>query len=109
VIAHAREAGLSADRCTDVAIVVSELVTNSIVHGGGSGTIRSWTEGDAVVHAVHDAGMVSDGDVPQDLPSPEQAGGRGLWLVEHLSDRVERQTSPEGTTTTVTLGPRDPA
>ena len=108
-IAHARGAGLSAERCTDVAIVVSELVTNSIVHGGGAGTIRSWTEGDAVIHEVSDAGRVGDQDVPDRLPPTDQPGGRGLWLVEHLSDRVHRHTTAQGTTTTVTLGPRTPA
>lgn len=106
VIAHARAAGLSPDRSTDVAIVVSELITNSVVHGGGKGTIRSWTDGDAVVHEVHDAGRVEAGDVPTELPPADQPGGRGLWLVAHLSDRVERRNGADGTTTTVHLRPR---
>jgi anti-sigma regulatory factor (Ser/Thr protein kinase) len=109
VVAHARAAGFSAERCTDVAIVVSELITNSVVHGGGAGSIRSWTHGDAVVHEVSDAGTVVDGDVPAALPPADHPGGRGLWLVDHLSDRVQRRSTPTGTTTTVTLGPRPPA
>jgi anti-sigma regulatory factor (Ser/Thr protein kinase) len=105
-IAHAAAHGLSAARCTDVAIVVSELVTNAVVHGGGRGTIASWTEGACVVHEIRDGGTFRTEDAGRRLPPPDQPGGRGLWLVARLSDVVERESTPNGTVTRVTLGPR---
>lgn len=108
VVAHAAAHGLTAARCTDVAIVVSELATNSIQHGGGGGTLASWTLGRSVVHEVHDGGHITDPAPGSILPPPDQAGGRGLWLVNQISDRVERDsTALGGTTTWVSLGPRD--
>ena len=35
-------------------------------------------------------------DVP--LPSPHEAGGWGLWLVENLAERVEFEPAEEGGT-----------
>ncbi|HET6704099.1 sensor histidine kinase, partial [Amycolatopsis sp.] len=40
---HTQRAGLSEDRAADVELVVTELVTNSIDHGGGAGRLRIWT------------------------------------------------------------------
>jgi anti-sigma regulatory factor (Ser/Thr protein kinase) len=105
-VAHAAAHGLSAARCTDVAIVVSELVTNAVVHGGGRGTIASWTEGACVVHEIRDGGTFRTEDAGRRLPPPDQPGGRGLWLVARLSDVVERESTPDGTITRVKLGPR---
>ena len=105
-VAHAAAHGLSTSRCTDVAIVVSELATNSVVHGGGWGTIASWTDGRCVVHEIHDRGHFRTEQAGTFLPPPDQAGGRGLWLVAQLSDRVDRRSISAGTTTRVHLGPR---
>jgi anti-sigma regulatory factor (Ser/Thr protein kinase) len=105
-VAHAVAHGLSAARCTDVAIVVSELATNSILHGGGRGTIATWTDGPCVVHEIHDQGYFETYGAGTYLPPPDQPGGRGLWMVAQLSDHVDRRSVPSGTTTRVTLGPR---
>ncbi|HET7720896.1 MAG TPA: ATP-binding protein, partial [Acidimicrobiales bacterium] len=60
VVAHAQTCGFGAERCTDIALVVSELITNSIVHGGGGGTLRTWMEDGRVVHEVTDRGHITD-------------------------------------------------
>lgn len=44
----------------DLAIAVAELTTNSVLHGGGSGVIRVWSEDGQVVCEVRDAGRLSD-------------------------------------------------
>jgi anti-sigma regulatory factor (Ser/Thr protein kinase) len=104
-VAHAQACGFGAERCTDIALVVSELVTNSIVHGGGGGTLRTWMEGDRVVHEVTDGGHIADPAAGARLPPGDQASGRGLWLVDHLADEVQRLSTPSGTVTRVALGP----
>ncbi|GAA2149300.1 ATP-binding protein [Glycomyces algeriensis] len=52
--------GLSGNRLIDLEIAVTELVTNSVLHGGGSGLLRIWTEHDQLVCEVSDAGHISD-------------------------------------------------
>ena len=75
----------------DVAVLLaSELVTNSVRHGGsavpgGLVTVTVMTRGEGVRVEVADCGA---GGVP--VPGPaacEAEGGRGLRLVEALADR----------------------
>jgi anti-sigma regulatory factor (Ser/Thr protein kinase) len=106
VIAHAQSCGFGAERCTDIALVVSELLTNSLVHGGGGGTLRTWMEGERVVHEVTDRGHIADPAAGTQLPPGDQPSGRGLWLIDHLADEVQRLSTPAGTITRVALGPQ---
>ncbi|MFF4585555.1 anti-sigma factor RsbA family regulatory protein [Streptomyces sp. NPDC001388] len=96
--------GLSGVRLEDVALVVAELTTNSVVHGGGSGTVRVWSEGDQVVCEVRDRGQLSDPLAGRRPPSRDQLGGRGLLLVHCLADLVRIHTGPEGTTVRCYVG-----
>ena len=56
---------------------------------------------DAAVVEFTDAGYVADPLTGRLTPSPEQEGGRGLFLVHHLCDLVQLRSSPEGTTVRV--------
>ncbi|KZB79226.1 sensor histidine kinase [Amycolatopsis regifaucium] len=105
-LAHARgvireqadRAGLSPDRKEDVELVVAELLGNSIDHGGGQGRLRLWTEPGYLVCEVRDTGHLTD---PLAGRRPVPAGelrGRGLLLVNQLSDLVRVHTGPHGTT-----------
>ncbi|MEV6959441.1 anti-sigma factor RsbA family regulatory protein [Streptomyces sp. NPDC051207] len=90
--------GLVGVRLEDVAIVTAELTTNSVVHGGGSGVLRVWDEGDAVVCEVVDRGRITN-PLAGRLPAPrDQRGGRGLLLVNLVADLVRVRTGEEGTT-----------
>ncbi len=102
---HSAAHGLGAERSSDVAIVVSELITNSLRHGGGRGSLRSWTDNDRVVHEVHDSGHIADPAAGRRLPGANRRTGRGLWIVNHLCDLVRMRSSAEGTTVRVELGP----
>ncbi len=71
--------------------MISELVTNSVVHAD-LGHEEDWIRVEAVVlpHCVRVE--VSDSSPgyepgPARLPSPGDAHGRGVWLVDHLADR----------------------
>ena len=80
----------------DVAVLlVSELVTNAILHGRGPLELRARTTGEALRVEVHDAD-------PRTAPTlstgvePTDDGGRGLQLVDILADRWGWAESPAG-------------
>ncbi|WP_435056767.1 ATP-binding protein [Streptomyces capoamus] len=85
-LTHARLAGWSvcADTCDNAALVVSELVTNAIVHTASSRVVCELLDHDDMVRiAVHDQGCAPG----VSHPSPQRADeehGRGLLLVDAL-------------------------
>ncbi|MGH2956965.1 MAG: anti-sigma factor RsbA family regulatory protein [Solirubrobacterales bacterium] len=93
----AARAGLDQGRVADFALVVSELATNSVRHGGGRGIARVWREDGALLCEIHDEGRMEEPLVGRWRPSPEQLGGRGLWLVNQVSDLVQIRSNPAGT------------
>lgn len=95
--------GLAADRTADLELTVAELTTNSVVHGGGHGTLRMWAEDRQLVCEVSDAGVHTNPLAGRIPPPGAQPGGRGLLLVNILSDLVRLHTGPGGTTTRIYL------
>src|SRR5256885_103316 len=103
VAVYADRAGLPRRRLGDLQLAVNELATNAVVHGGGTGQVRIWPAGRQLVCEVRDRGTASGrlaGLVP---PAPESLGGRGLVLVNYLSDLVRVHTGPDGTAVRVHL------
>ncbi|WP_344360388.1 anti-sigma factor RsbA family regulatory protein [Streptomyces gobitricini] len=90
--------GLPADRRDDVALAVAELTTNSVVHGGGTGTLWVWAEDGHLVCEVRDGGKLTDPLAGRRPAQPGQIGGRGLLLVNYLADLVRVHAVDEGTT-----------
>lgn len=95
---EAERAGLPADRADDLVVATSEVVGNSIRHGGGSGVLQIWAEPDGVVCEVRDRGEITDPLVGRRRPNPAAEGGWGLWLANQLCDLVQLHTGPGGTT-----------
>lgn len=107
VTRHAARAALTAERIEDLVLAVNELATNSVLHGGGRGTLRIWEIRAGDAEATHDdrAALVcevrDDGTLEQPLagrhrPAEGQIGNYGLWLVNQLCDFVEQRTLPGG-------------
>ncbi|HWS32921.1 MAG TPA: ATP-binding protein [Actinoplanes sp.] len=69
-----------ADWLDAAAVVVSELVTNAVRHGGGCLSLQMEAHDGRVVVAVADGSAV----VPR-RRDPDGAGGRGIALIEALS------------------------
>lgn len=92
----AHTARLSAERTENLRLAVNELASNSVRHGGGAGTLRTWSEERAIVCQVSDHGHISERLVGRVRPAPEQASGRGLWLVNHLCDLVQIRSGAGG-------------
>lgn len=87
---------LPAHRAADLVLVAHEMACNSVLHGGGAGTLRHWVDDDVVVE-VRDTGRLHEPLVGRELPSGDDEGGRGLWLANHLCDLVQLRSSPAGT------------
>ena len=90
--------GVAAQRASDVALVVSELVTNAITHGAAPVSlcvVPLRGESHATIRVeVTDASPALTGPVREsahDFP-----GHRGLLLVDRLSQRWGCDPAPEG-------------
>jgi anti-sigma regulatory factor (Ser/Thr protein kinase) len=92
-------AGLDPTRIEDLKRAVNEVATNSIMHGGGTGTLRTWITDDRIVCEVRDFGWIRDPMVGRLRPSPTSERGRGLVLAHHVCDLVQMYTCQTGTTT----------
>lgn len=88
---------LRGDRRLDVVVAVNELATNSVLHGGGNGTLRVWREAGALVAEIHDRGRIEEPLAGRLRPGLAQECGRGLWMVNQLCDLVQIRSGPEGT------------
>ncbi|GAA0923333.1 sensor histidine kinase [Pseudonocardia zijingensis] len=97
-MATARDAGLDPDRADDFELVVNELITNSIEHAGTRCAVRVWVEQGHLVGEVVDGGRTFDPMSGRRPAPPEQPRGRGLLLVNHLTDLVRIHRSEQGTT-----------
>jgi anti-sigma regulatory factor (Ser/Thr protein kinase) len=98
--------GWPADRVDDARIVVSELVTNAVVHAGTEVEIR--------VEVDTDARLSVTDYVPERHPKirphdPGQVGGLGLKLVDQLSERWGVATSDQAKTVWCELSPHSRA
>ncbi|MET7937890.1 sensor histidine kinase [Streptomyces sp. NPDC005322] len=96
-VSEAERLGLTGRRLDDLALAVAELATNSVRHGGGSGTVRIWAQDGQVLCQVEDSGRLSDPLAGRRPALPGQIGGRGLLLVHQVSDLVRVHTGPDGT------------
>ena len=66
----------------DVQLVVSELVTNALMHGDGALVLRASITGAAVQVSVTDSGD----ELPEVLPlDPARIGGLGLIVVDRVA------------------------
>lgn len=90
---HARRLGLPDDRVEDVALVVSELVSNGIEHGDGTSTLRIWRSGDELVCQARGAGQLTDPLAGRRPIDPFEPHGRGLLLANLLADLVRVHTT----------------
>ena len=87
---------LDAARAGDLTLVVNEVATNSLRHGGGVGVLRIWEEGSSLICEVSDAGRIDDPMAGRQKPSPDRGSGFGLWLANLLCDLVQIRSFSTG-------------
>jgi anti-sigma regulatory factor (Ser/Thr protein kinase) len=93
----AQQAGLGRAATDDLVLATHELATNSVLHGGGVGCFRSWTEPGALVVEVSDRGVIEDPLVGRDLLHDLAENGRGVWMANQLCDLVQVRSGRTGT------------
>src|SRR5687768_6979405 len=76
---------LGRERAGELALVVSELVTNAVAHGQGEISLAVHVEGDRVLCEVVDEGGGFEREVRE--RGPDDVSGRGLHIVDALSSR----------------------
>lgn len=91
----AAHAGMRSPRIADLAMAANEAATNSVRHGGGTGTLLAWSEPDRVVCEVRDGGRIAEPMVGRIRPRAA-ADPRGLWLANALCDLVQVRTGEQG-------------
>jgi anti-sigma regulatory factor (Ser/Thr protein kinase) len=98
VAVAAKRAGMDRHGVADLITAASELAANSVMHGGGSGTLRLWRENGSLLAEVEDRGRIEEPLVGRLRPGLAQEGGRGLWLANQLCDLVQIRSGAAGTT-----------
>lgn len=95
-----REAGIADSAVSDAALVISELLSNAILHAyplPGERVAVSWAVSSTSVEvAVSDGGSPTRPQAGQ--PSEFAVGGRGLGIVAHLSQNWGVRTDDVGLT-----------
>lgn len=91
------QSGIGRDAADDITLAAHELATNSVLHGGGGGSLRAWTQPDAFVVEVRDSGRIADPLVGRERGFALAEGGRGLWMANRLCDLVQVRSTPGGT------------
>ena len=92
--------GVARDIADSVALMVSELATNSLLHAGTGFQVRVDRSTEEVRVEVIDRG----GGVPAvRTPAPSETSGRGLRIVENFADNWGVRSSPPGKAVWFTL------
>jgi anti-sigma regulatory factor (Ser/Thr protein kinase) len=94
---HAALVQLPEQRKDDLLLAVNEVATNSVLYGGGHGTLRAWNEPQHLVFEVRDDGRIDDPLVGRRRPEPAEVGGHGLWLANQVCELVQVRSSAAGT------------
>jgi anti-sigma regulatory factor (Ser/Thr protein kinase) len=97
-IAHeAEQVGMDAARRADLVLAVNEIATNSVLHGGGDGTLLAWREGETLICELRDSGYFDHPLAGRERPRADRVGGHGLWLANQLCDLVQVRSFSTGT------------
>ncbi len=105
VAAHADRLGLPLARIPELVLVAHELASNAVRHGGGSGRVRMWRDGAALICEIRDSGpgLAASRSDGYGRPTVDAPGGRGLWLAHTLCDLFAIDSDDSGTVATASM------
>jgi anti-sigma regulatory factor (Ser/Thr protein kinase) len=89
-------AGMERHRLHDMVVSASEAASNSIRHGGGSGTLLTWRDAATFYCQISDQGRIADPLTGRIRPSLDQITGRGMWIMHQLCDLVQLRSLTAG-------------
>lgn len=89
----------------NLALAVSEVVTNAHRYGRSPVELRLWCGSDRVVAMVRDSGTgFVDSTIGLAPVDSHRSGGRGLWIASQVCDHVGITRSPDGFTVRLVVG-----
>lgn len=91
-----RDAGPAAERVADMLLVISELVTNAIRHGGGVAGLWAALDADGLRLAVRDHSDALPFVTPRTPEDPVPVGGYGWPMIRRLASEVHVTPCPGG-------------
>ena len=102
--------GIDESTIADIAISVTEVVNNGIIHGNKSDPSKALTleiarSGSTLKFVVSDEGEGFDPSCVDDPLKEEnllKEVGRGIFIIRSLMDKVEFENTPEGVRVTMT-------
>lgn len=98
VRARGSDAGIDPDVVDDVALAISEVLANALLHGAPPAQLHIYEEGGTWVCHVHDGGRAPIDPLSGLLPPSEPSeNGYGLWLARQLCAAVDVGTDRSGT------------
>ena len=98
VRAAAERAGIPIPMVEDLALAVSEVAANALVHGAAPRILWAYREDTSLVCQIRDAGPGLADPLAGYLPPDRNLlTGRGLWLAHQFCDVVEVASDPRGT------------
>ena len=102
---YAESVGAVGKACEDVVIVATELAANAIEAGRGSEVrLRASADRQSIVIELDNDGPDFELPSADDLPSPGQQRGRGLWLVRALTTDLSVERRQDRTVVRAVLG-----
>jgi hypothetical protein len=96
--AYARWFGLSASTTADLQLIASELTTAGLARAAGTCRLALWRCNGHVICEARDGGCLDDPLAGRRPYGSEDAGGRGMYVVNAVADLVRTHTSPTETT-----------
>ena len=91
--------GVDDDTADTAVLCLSEVITNAIIHTGAPSEMRAALDRGVLTVTVRDRGASSrPADEPRDETDPLRVHGRGLQVVEELSDRWGSELDAVGAT-----------
>jgi anti-sigma regulatory factor (Ser/Thr protein kinase) len=102
VASHARHWLVPQTRIDDLVLAASEIATNSVRYGGGTGVLQLWADPDGLQVQLSDNGQIGEPLTGRRVPALDATGGRGVYLTNQLSDLVQLRSSAAGTTVRIT-------
>lgn len=98
VLRFAAKAGLPSERTARLAAAMDEVATAGAQEGGGTGLVRLWQDGSAVICEVRDPGVVDDPLIGRAASVRPGRRESALRLANQLCDLVQVRSNVSGTT-----------
>jgi anti-sigma regulatory factor (Ser/Thr protein kinase) len=98
VARRARAAGVGDEKVAGLVLAVSEVATNTVVHGRGRGEAKVWIDDRWFLCELCGPGRITDPMVGRLRPTRGQMHGYGIWLANQLCDLVQIRSCENGTT-----------